>query len=123
MRSLSILQEARKKNQRREISISRAVAHVTSNPSPLEGKDLRVLAERVARAINLGSWESSSAARFNEAGDKALVDITFRSGEDLLIYTATFHRIGITWTLRGARETHQAFAPVHTIALRTLPAR
>jgi len=40
--------------------------------------------------------------RFNEAGNKALVDFTLLTSEDRYVYTATFHR-------RGAHETSQAF--------------
>lgn len=45
---------------------------------------------------------------FSSKGDKALVEYEFRAGRDLLAYTATFHKAGEAWVLRGARETMQA---------------
>jgi hypothetical protein len=73
--------------------------------------DLKALAEYVAKLLTIGTWKGNGSQRFNRAGDKALIDFTFQTAEDHLVYTATFHRIDGLWTLRGANETFQAFAP------------
>jgi hypothetical protein len=59
----------------------------------------------------IGNWEGNRNTRYNESGDKALVDIEYATSEDRLTHTATFHRIDRFWRLRGIRETFQAFAP------------
>ncbi len=110
-RSQRILEEAQQKNQARIRSITSALDYIKSNPTILADTDLDVLASRVAEVIKIGTWEGNGNPRLNEAGDKALVDFTFQTSEDGLVYTATFHRIDGTWTLRGAHETYQAFAP------------
>jgi hypothetical protein len=109
--SWEILEEAQQSNQARASLISRALEYVRSNPPPLTDADLKALAERVANLLKLGSWEGNGSPRFNQAGDKALVDFWFQTAEDRLVYTATFHRIEGVWTFRGALETFQAFAP------------
>lgn len=74
----------------------------------LSDRSLTNVAERVARAVKIGSWKGNRPPTFNSQGDKALVQCEFRSGRDLLVYTATFHKVGEAWTLRGIRETMQA---------------
>ena len=91
--------------------IDRAVEYIDSKPPALTGTDLAAVAKQAAQALRLGTWIENRAPRFNESGDKALVDLTFQSGVDYLVYTATFHRVEGTWTLRGVHETLQAFAP------------
>lgn len=110
-RSRKILEEARQKNKAQAPLIVSALDYVKSNPAPLVSANLEALAKRVAQAIKLGAWEGNGTPRFNEAGDKALVDFTFKTFADILVYTATFHKIDGRWTLRGARETWQGFAP------------
>jgi hypothetical protein len=79
-------------------TIVEALDYIKSNPGPLTDPDLDVSAARAAAALGAGSWKGHSEPRFNEAGDKALIDISFESS----IYTATFHKVDGVWTLRGA---------------------
>lgn len=110
-RSREILAEAQKRDQNRAISIKRALQYINSNPKPLAGPSLKGLANRVAQAIKVGTWRGSGPARYNRAGDKALVDYYFHSGLSGLTYTATFHHTDGVWRFRGARETLEGFAP------------
>ncbi len=110
-RSQAILDEVRVKNQFRVTLIARALDYIKSNPTSLSGPDLEGLAKRTAQGLQLGDWEGNHTPRFNEAGDKALIDMTFQTGDDYLVYTATFHRADSIWILRGAHETLQAFSP------------
>jgi hypothetical protein len=110
-RSRELLKEARKQNPKSAASIEWALAYIKSSPAPLAGSNLNALARRVAEVTKLGDWLGNSKPRFNEAGDKALVDFSFHSGFDGLRYTATFHRVNGLWRLRGAHETYRAFVP------------
>ena len=110
-RSLEILKEVRQHNHDREKSTARAIEYVQSNPPPLRGRELEELAGRVANVIRIGTWEGNEKARYNKDGDKALVDFAFRTLEDRLIYTGTFHRIDGVWRLSGVRETLQMLVP------------
>lgn len=110
-RSRQILEQIRAKNPERARLIDRTLDYLKTNSAALAGPDLEALAKQVAHVLNIGTWEGNHAPRFNQAGDKALVDLTFATGADYLVYTATFHRINGTWILRGARETVQGFAP------------
>ena len=108
-RSQRILEEAQQRNQSRARQISGALDYIKSNPGILADADLEALAKRVAAVIKIGDWKGNGTPRLNEAGDKALVDFTFQTSTDRLVYTATFHRRDGAWTLRGAHETSQAF--------------
>ena len=110
-RSREILEEAQQKNQSRARLIGGALDYIKTNPPALTDPDLEILAKRVAVALAIGTSEGNGAPRYNEAGDKALVDLTFHSGDDFLWYTATFHKIDGVWALRGAHESLQAYAP------------
>jgi hypothetical protein len=110
-RSRSILEEVGRNNEYRAKSVARALEYIQSNSPPLSGRNLEELAGRVAQVIRIGDWEGNRPPRYNQAGDKALVDLTFYSGSDSLTYTATFHKADSGWKLRGVRETFQAFAP------------
>jgi hypothetical protein len=110
-RSRQILEEARQRNEFRAKSIDKAIEYIEMNPPPFNGRNLKELAGRVAETIKIGDLEGNNAARYNQAGDKALIDFEFRTAEDLLTYTATFHKVGAVWKLRGVRETMQAFLP------------
>ena len=101
--------------------IAGALEYIDSHPPALVDENLEALAERVARAIGIGDWQGNRAPRFNQAGDKALVNITFIAGSDRLTYTATFHRLEGTWKFRGARETLQELMPPPQVV--TPPAR
>ncbi|MFN7936016.1 MAG: hypothetical protein U0R19_21985 [Bryobacteraceae bacterium] len=108
-RSRGILEQVRQHNPRRRELAAEALRYVASNPRPLVDVDLTRLAERVARAVEIGEWQENGAARYNEARDKALVDCVFVAGLDRLHYTGTFHRVRGQWTLRGIRETLQQY--------------
>ena len=113
-RSLDILMEAQGVNSSRSNSITRAIQYVQSSPSPLTDANLNTLAERVAHAVGFGKWEGNRGLRFNQAADKALIDLTYSAAEDRYTYTATFHRLDGLWTLRGVRLTMRAFVmPLH----------
>jgi hypothetical protein len=110
-RSRKILEEAQPRNQFQARRIARALEYIASDPTPLVGASLESLAARVAQLIKLGNWQGNGVPRFNQAGDKALVDFKFQASMDFYVYTATFHLVDGGWTLRGVRETMQAFAP------------
>jgi len=108
-RSESILVEVQEQNTAQAQRVAKALEYVRSGPPALSGPDLQDLGKRAAGVIAVGTWQDNAAPRFNEAGDKALLDFHFQAGSDYLTYTATFHRIGNVWIFRGARETGQAF--------------
>ncbi len=110
-RSRRILEEARKANVDRAEMIAKALAYAESDPAPLMGEDLPGLAERVALAVKIGNWEWNDPPRYNQERDKALVDFSFRLPEDVLTYTATFHRVQGIWKLRWVGETRQGSVP------------
>ncbi|MBE0540658.1 MAG: hypothetical protein IH623_04645 [Verrucomicrobia bacterium] len=106
-RSREILQEVEKLNSYRADYVKYAMQYIESKPPALADKDLVAAGKRVAQAIKIGNWEGNKEPRFNENRDKALVDCEFISGRDLLIHTATFHKVDGQWKLRGVRETMQ----------------
>jgi hypothetical protein len=107
-RSLQILREAGKTNRERAEYVEHAIQYIESAPPSLSDEDLATAGKKVAEAIRIGDWKGNKEPRFNEAGDKALVDCHFIAGRYLLVYTATFHKVGGRWKLRGVRETMQA---------------
>ncbi|HWB86447.1 MAG TPA: hypothetical protein VG675_20060 [Bryobacteraceae bacterium] len=107
--AMEILREAQRENTDRRILAVRAMEYIQSGPQPLAGQDLDALASRVARVVGVGKWTKQTPARFNQAGDKALVDLIYKTAEDRFTYTATFHKISGLWRLRGVRETLQEF--------------
>ena len=116
-RSRGILEEAQRRNSSRLRSVSQAIEYIESKPAPLVGPNLEALAARVARALSIGEWKGNGKPQCNETADKALVNFTFESGRDRLIYTATFHKSEAIWRLRGVSETAQMLmpAPVPTV--------
>jgi hypothetical protein len=120
-KSRQVLEQAQAGNPSRADVIARALAYVDSNPAPMTAEDLPGLAERVALAVKIGKWEGNEKPRYNMEGDKALVDFSFRLPEDALTYTATFHRVGGVWMLRGIRETLQAFLPPVAVPVQRRP--
>lgn len=103
-----ILEEVRKQKPVRSRSVENALDYIKSNPASLASTNLAEVARRVAEAIKVGEWQGAKEPRFNEDDDMALIDCEFIAGRDLLIYTATFHKVGDSWKFRGARETMQA---------------
>jgi hypothetical protein len=95
------------RNQERVPLAAGALDYIKSNPAELADSDLEALAKRVAQVLKIGTWNGNRPPRFNESGDKALIDFLFHTGMDSLRYTATFHRIDGVWVLRGTRETYQ----------------
>ncbi len=106
-----ILEEAQEKNKFRSSPITRALEYIASNPPPLSDTNLEALAKRAALIIGSKTWQTNGTPRFNEVQDKALVDFNFQTAMDRLVYTASFHKKSGNWSLRGVRETSQAFAP------------
>lgn len=115
-RSQGILEEAMSLNPFRAKEIERAMTYIQSDPTPLMGPKLEELADRVAGGMKIGNWKGNGMPRYNESGQKALVDFTFQSGTeafmDTYIYTATFHKNGDVWKLKGVRETSQSVGAV-----------
>lgn len=109
-RSVEILKEVQEKNEFRRDYAAHALKQIESGPPPLPlaSTNLVEAARKTAQAIRIGNWEGNKDPRFNERGDKALIDCEFIAGRDLLIHTATFHKVGDQWMLRGVRETLQA---------------
>jgi hypothetical protein len=110
-RSQRILEETRGRNSDRESLVSQALKYFGSKPAPLLDPKLDRLAYRVAQAVKIGHWEGNSEPRYNQAGDKALVDAVSLVGRDRLTFTATFHRVRGIWRFRGVRETLQQLTP------------
>jgi hypothetical protein len=108
---MEILEDASRLNPFQAERIADVLKYLRSNPRATTGRDLEALVSRVARSLKIGTWRGNGSPRFNEAGDKAFVDLQFHTGLDSLTYTATFHKINGLWALRGVREVRQAFAP------------
>jgi hypothetical protein len=109
--SQQILEEAQHKNRFQASLIARALQYIGSKPAPLLDSDLEALAKRVALVIGSSTWKANAAPRFNESRDKALIEFSYQTSMDWLVYTGTFHKVNEAWSLRGVRETYQAFAP------------
>ena len=107
-RSEEILKEVQKTNEMRSRSIERAVQYIQSKPVSLSDQDVVAAGKKVAEAIKVGNWQGNKDPRFNQKKDKALIDCEFIAGRDLLVHTATFHKVDDKWKLRGVRETMQA---------------
>ena len=123
-RSERILEEAAVNNPHRAGTVARALEFIHTNPPPFEGKDLEALGSRVASALEFANWKKNEAPVYNRARSKGIVRITLVIGVDCLTYTATFHRVGDRWILRGVRETLQQFVPPGMIMIaprRTVP--
>jgi hypothetical protein len=105
--SADILREAAKQNVGRKESFTHALAAISKGPFSLEAADLQDAGNKVAQAIKVGDWQFNTEPMYNKAKNMALVDCKFIAGRDLLIETATFHKVGDIWKLRGVRETMQ----------------
>jgi hypothetical protein len=106
-KSLQILKEVGKADRDVAEAAEQAIQYIESGPPSLSDEDLVAAGKKVAQAIRIGDWKGNKPPRFNEAGDKALVDCEFVAGRDLLVHTATFHKVEGRWKLRGVRETMQ----------------
>jgi len=105
--SREILTEVKRSNEDRADYVTKAIEYIDANPSPIADADLMAAGEKVAKAIRIGNWRGNRKPRFNQKGDKALVECEFISGRDVLMYTATFHKVDGVWKLRGVRATMQ----------------
>jgi hypothetical protein len=110
-RSKEILDEVRAQKGPRSDTVAEALEYVQSNSGLPAGRDLEALAAQVAQIVKVGTWKGNEPPRYSKAANKAFVDLKFHSGLDGLTYTATFHKLGDVWVLRGVRETQQQFAP------------
>jgi hypothetical protein len=106
-RSKAILESAGQKNPK----VRERIQPAPPDPPTLTHPELETAAKLVAQTLGPKTWQGNKAPRFNEAADKALIDLTFQIGFDYLIYTATFHKTNESWTLRNVYETYQAFSP------------
>ena len=107
-RSKQVLKDVGEKNKDRADSVQNAIKYIEAGPASLADEDLVTVGKRVAQAIKIGKWRGNKPPQFNEKKDKALVACVFMAGRDLLIHTATFHKVDGKWRLRGVRETMQA---------------
>jgi hypothetical protein len=107
-RSKQVLKEVGQKNKHRAASIETAIKYIDAGPAPLADEDIVVAGRKVAQAIKIGRWQGNKPPQYNEEKDKALVACEFIAGRDLLVHTATFHKVDGKWRLRGVRETMQA---------------
>jgi hypothetical protein len=107
-KSLQILKEAGKIDRDVAEAAEQAIQYIESGPPSLSDEDLVAAGKKAAQAIRFGDWKGNKPPRFNETGDKALVECEFVAGRDLLVHTATFHKVEGRWKLRGVRETMQA---------------
>ena len=106
-RSKAILESAGQKNPK----VRERIQPAPADPPTLTHPDLETAAKLIAQSLGSKTWRGNKAPRFNEVADKALIDLTFRTGSDYLVYTATFHKTNDSWTLRNVYETYQAFSP------------
>ncbi len=106
--SVDILTEAAKKNTDRKESFRYALDYIKNGPLLLQDPDLEEAGKKIAQAVKIGVWKGNKNPRYNKEKDMALIDCEFVSGRDLLVQTATFHKVGTVWKLRGVRETMQA---------------
>lgn len=107
-KSKQVLEEVGQKNAGRAASVEVAVRYIEAGPVPLSDEDIVLAGRKVAQAIKIGRWQGNKPPQYNEEGDKALVACEFIAGRDLLVHTATFHKVDGQWRLRGVRETMQA---------------
>ena len=107
-KSKQILEEVGRKNKDRAGSVEAAIKYIESGPAPLSDEDIVVAGRKVAQVIKIGEWQGNKPPRYNKKEDKALVACEFIAGRDLLVHTATFHKVDGKWRLRGVRETMQA---------------
>jgi hypothetical protein len=52
----------------------------------------------VAQAVKIGEWPGNGPPRFDESGNRALIDFHFETAEDSYVYTATFFKTKGTWS-------------------------
>jgi hypothetical protein len=106
--SKDVLNEAAKLNPQRKDSFSHALQSIQKGTFILEAADFQNIGLKLAQAIKIGEWQYNTEPRFNQQQDMALIDCHFIAGRELLVETATFHKLGDTWKLRGVRQTMQA---------------
>lgn len=114
-KSIEILDEVGQKNTDKIALVTDAINYIKSEPTSLSDKDISAAGKKVAKAITIGKWKGNLRPQYNQRKDKALVAIQFIAGRDLLIYSATFHKINGIWEFRGVRETLQALLPLSRI--------
>lgn len=111
-RSLQILQDVRKLNSARTNQVDAAIAYINTRPAQLTGRDAAAAAEKLAQALDAGTWMGNEPPRFDDLRDAALVDCNFLvGGSQFLVFTATLHRDGPVWRVDGVRQTRQKLLP------------
>jgi hypothetical protein len=109
-RAASVLARVAKRNVARRDWIERLLGDLASHSPPsLANPSIEDAVQALGSALKVGRFQGASDPTLNRGQDKARVDLTYRSGRDLLVYTATYHREGDgLWHLRGVGETMQA---------------
>ena len=102
------MEQAGTQNQRWASEIRDALNYARSEPLPLVASGIPELMDRASTSTRIGKWTGTGKPRYNEAGDKALVDLQFASGRDRYTYTGTLHLVGDRWRIRALREVAQA---------------
>lgn len=111
-RSLQVLQDVRKLNPARTNEVDAAVAYINGQPVPLTGKNAVAAAEKLAQALNVGTWMGNERPRYDDLRDAALVDCNFLvGGSQFLVFTATLRQDGPVWRVDGVRQTRQKILP------------
>lgn len=113
-RAVEILEKVRDQNTSRSQMTSKFIDDIIANGIPsLSDISLIEAGKKAAEAIKISGWQGNEQPRYDEQKELALIDIRFIIGRDLLVYTATFHKIDKLWVLRGIRETMQALLAIH----------
>lgn len=107
-RSRAILAQVPKHNREREKTIQRALAYIDAGAKPVSDPDIAAAGAKAAKAVGLSGWRGNGEPRYSEDHQTGLIEARFIIDRDLLVYTATFHRVGNEWRLRAMRETMQA---------------
>jgi hypothetical protein len=111
-RSLQVLQDVRKLNPARTNEVDTAIAYINTQPAPLTGKNAAAAAEKLAQALNAGTWMGNEPPRYDDVRDAALVDCNFLAGgSQFLVFTATLRQDGPVWRVDGVRQTRQKILP------------
>ncbi len=111
-RSLQTLQDVGKLNAYRTNEIDSAIKYITSEPGPLAGRDAAAAANKLALALDAGTWMGNELPRYDAQHDAALVDCNFLAGgTQFLVFTATLGDEGGAWRVLGVRVTRQTLLP------------
>ena len=110
VRARPALERAAARNTDRREWLLDLASSVGSVPAQaVAADDPAIAAAALGPAFPVGRFTGTGAARLNPQGNAARIALSFRSGRDALIYTASYQRDALgVWRLRGVRETQQA---------------